>query len=203
MFLFSTVNVTLDKVDNPYLKIKDSKLRDAKCDFPDGQKVTCLTAIKGTPGFTSGQHYWEVSLGKTDNVGLKQSWWVGVTNKTDPQKSDLSPTTSNGFWFLSSSPDRADSFQFSTEPEVVLPVYSRPQTLGVYLNYNSGELSFYNVEDEHFIGSLAATFKGKVFPFFNPGKGDSAPMEILQRTEQGECSGTGNSVEVTVQESES
>ncbi|XP_044041062.1 butyrophilin subfamily 2 member A2-like isoform X2 [Siniperca chuatsi] len=184
------VNVKLDKVDNAYLTIKDDKLRDAnRNDFPDGQKVTCLTAIKGTPGFSSGQHYWEVSMGNT-NTDFKQSWWVGVTSETVfPQEQDFSPTTSNGFWFLSSSPDRADSFQLSTEPKVFLPVFSRPQTVGVYFDHDSGELSFYNVEDKRLIGSLTATITGEVFPLFNPGKGDRAVMEILQEIEQGQSCG--------------
>lgn len=191
-------NVTLDQKGTQYLKIKDGKLRDAQCKFPDGDKVTCLTAIKGTSGFSSGQHYWEVSLGKTDPIiGLKQSWWVGVTSAAViPDNLDFSPTTSNGFWFLSSSPD---SLQFSTEPNVLLPVFSRPQTVGVYLNYDSGELSFYNVEDKRLIGTLTANFTGVIFPLFNPGKGDRAVMEILQ----GQGSGTGNSVDSTAQESES
>ncbi|XP_041821058.1 butyrophilin-like protein 3 isoform X2 [Chelmon rostratus] len=192
------VNVKLEDAGNPYLAIKDHKIRDANCTFPDGQQVTCLTAIKGTPGFSSGQHYWEVSMGNIQ-IGLKQSWWAGVTSAAViPPKSDLTPTASNGFWFLSSSSDRADRFQFSTEPRVSLPVRSRPQTVGVHLNYDSGELSFYDVEDKSLIGSLTATFTGEVFPFFNPGKGDKAPMGILQhRTEQGQCSDRETSVDLT------
>ncbi|XP_034757291.1 butyrophilin subfamily 1 member A1-like [Etheostoma cragini] len=175
--------VTLDQnPTNPCLKIKGGILRDAPVVFPDGDKVTCLTAIKGTPGFSSGQHYWEVSLGKDDtNVGLKMSWWVGVTTAAVlPQESGFSPNTSNGFWFLSSSPDSPETFWFSTEAKVLLPVRSRPQTLGVYLNYDAGELSFYNVNDESLIGTFSAEFTGEVFPFFNPGKGDRGTMEILQ-----------------------
>ncbi|XP_073330894.1 butyrophilin subfamily 1 member A1-like [Pagrus major] len=179
------VNVTLVETENPHLKIKDLKLRDAKVDQSGAsgrQKVTCLTAIRGKPEMSSGQHYWEVSLGNI-TAGIKQSWWLGVTSATAiPQESDFSPTASNGYWFLSSSSDSADSFQFSTEPQVSLPVYSRPQTVGVYLNYNSGELSFYNVEQESLIGSLTAKFRGEVFPFFNPGEGDRAPMEILHHS---------------------
>lgn len=192
------VNVTLDKVENNYLKIKDGHiLRDAGSTFP---QVTCLTAIKGTPGFSSGEHYWEVSLSKP-NAGVKQSWWVGVTSKAViPQRPDFTPTTSNGFWFLSSSPGGANTLQFSTQPQVVLHVCPRPQTVGVYLNYDKGELSFYNVKDKRLIGSLKATFEHEVFPVFNPGTGDLAPMEILQRTEQGQSSDTGNSVGSTAQE---
>ncbi|XP_070785776.1 butyrophilin subfamily 2 member A2-like isoform X2 [Enoplosus armatus] len=172
-------SVTLDKTGNPYLKIKDGLLRDRQCDFPDKEKVTCLTAIRGTPGFSSGRHYWEVSMG-TKEIGLKKSWWLGVTNATViPQESDFTATTSNGFWFLSSSPDKADSFQFSTEPKVFVPVSSRPQTFGVYLDYDKGELSFHNVDDKSLIGSLTAKFTGEVFPLFNPGKGDTAAMKIM------------------------
>ncbi len=177
-------------------------LRDAnRDDFPDGQEVTCLTAIKGTSGFSSGQHYWEVSLVKPE-IGLKRSWWVGVTSAAVISRdSDFTPTTCNGFWFLSSSPDRAESFQFSTEPKFLLPVYSRPQTVGVYLNYDSGEISFYNVNNKSLIGSLTGTFTGEVFPFFNPGKGDKTAMEILQRTEQGQSDDVRTSVDSTETES--
>uniref|UniRef100_A0A8C9XWE5 Uncharacterized protein n=1 Tax=Sander lucioperca TaxID=283035 RepID=A0A8C9XWE5_SANLU len=76
------VNVTLDKnPTNQYLRIKNGILRDAQCDFPDGEKVTCLTAIKGTPGFSSGQHYWEVSLGKKDPIVGSQNVLVGRSYK--------------------------------------------------------------------------------------------------------------------------
>lgn len=166
-------------------------MRDARGKFPTGGKVTCLTAITGTPGFSSGQHYWEVSM-KTINTDPKKSWWVGVTSETViPQVEDFFPTAFNGFLFLSSSRDRPESFQLSTEPNVLLPVPSRPQTVGVHLNYDNGKLSFYNVENENLIGSFTAAFKGEVFPFFNPGIGDEAPMEILQ----GQSSDMGNSLD--------
>ncbi|XP_041636081.1 butyrophilin-like protein 3 [Cheilinus undulatus] len=174
------VNVALAKVTNPFLKIKDDrKVRDTvDAAFPDGPDVTCLTAIKGTPGFSSGRHYWEVSLDQP-NTDPKKSWWIGVTSATDISEGS-SPTTSNGFWFLSSSSDRAGVFQFNTEPNILLPVYSRPQIVGVDLNYDDGKLSFYNAKDESLIGSLKVNFTGEVFPLFNPGKGDQSPMEILQ-----------------------
>ncbi|XP_067379459.1 butyrophilin-like protein 3 isoform X2 [Channa argus] len=187
------VNVTLDQLEHPYLTVKDCKLRDNyKASFPDNENLSCLTTIKGTPGFSSGKHYWEVSLGY-EVTGFKQSWWLGVTSATAfPLQNNGALTPSNGFWFLSSSPDRADSFQFNTNPKVFLPVLSRPKTVGVYLDYDSGELSFYNVDDKCVIGSLTATFTGEeVFPFFNPGRADQAPMEIIHKPVQDESSEIG------------
>uniref|UniRef100_A0A3B3DBC0 Uncharacterized LOC112155627 n=1 Tax=Oryzias melastigma TaxID=30732 RepID=A0A3B3DBC0_ORYME len=178
------VNIKLENT-NEFLMIRESILRDKwGITFPDGERVTCITAIKGTPGFSHGKHYWEVSL-KNPNIDVKLSWWIGVTSSPEiPQKVDFSPNTLNGFWFLSSSPEDEGHLQFSTVPQVCVPVHSRPQTVGVYLDYEKGELSFYDVDRKSFIGSLTAEFKGKVFPLFNPGKGDESTMRILQRTEQ-------------------
>ncbi|KAM3590104.1 uncharacterized protein V6R79_003910 [Siganus canaliculatus] len=183
--LLPKVNVTLDETDNRYLRCVDRRVvrEDVQAVFPDGDKVTCLTAIKGNPGFSSGKHYWEVSLGKP-NIGLKKSWWLGVTSRTEiPLDKDFIPTASEGFWFLSSSPDKADILQFNGEPKVFLhmPSPCRPQTVGVLLNYNDGALSFFNVEGDTpgLIFSIRVKFKGEVFPFFNPGKGDTSPMAIL------------------------
>lgn len=155
-------------------------LRDAG-NSADGEKVTFRTAIKGTSGFSSGRHYWEVSLEKP-NVGLKKSWWVGVTSAAViPHESDLPLTASNDFWFLSSS-DKEGILQIHAGTNVLPHVSSRPRTLGVFLNYDSGELSFYNVEEKRLIASVTTSFTGEVFPFFNPGKGDKAPMEILHQS---------------------
>ncbi|XP_011491166.1 butyrophilin-like protein 3 [Oryzias latipes] len=182
------VNIKLEKT-NELLLIKELEdkqgvvLRDNReKPLPDG--VPHFTAITGTPGFSHGKHYWEVSL-KIPNVPVKLSWWIGVTSSPEiPQREDFSPNTSNGFWFLSSSPEDKDHIQFSTVPQVRLPVHSRPQTVGVFLDYDQGELSFYDVDCKCIIGSLTAEFRGQVFPLFNPGKGETAPMRILQRTEQ-------------------
>ena len=156
-------------------------------DLHRGDQVTCLTAITGTPPLSSGRHYWEVSLGNSMvGVGLKQSWWVGVTSKASiPADSHLTPSSSDGFWFLSSS---STSLQLSTESSVLLPSPG-PQILGVFLDIERGELSFYNVEEKSLICSLTAAFTGPLFPLFNPGKGDAAPMELLQRVVEAEQGG--------------
>uniref|UniRef100_A0A3B5R3C2 Butyrophilin subfamily 2 member A2-like n=1 Tax=Xiphophorus maculatus TaxID=8083 RepID=A0A3B5R3C2_XIPMA len=197
-FPFLTENVQLVdtgneliKMKNPSDDMKDSLLRDnINAKFPDGDRVTCLTAVRGSPGFSSGRHYWEVSL-QSANVDLKTSWWIGVTDKHKiPHDESFPPTTKNGFWFLSSCPKQEDTLHFSTEPETFIYVQSKPKTVGVYLDFDNRNLSFYNVEEKCLIGSLAAKFTGEVFPLFNPGKGDQGTMKILQRPAQDQSNNT-------------
>ncbi|KAL3046460.1 hypothetical protein OYC64_004457 [Pagothenia borchgrevinki] len=199
----SYVNVKPEHDGNEYLKIRDNKIRDLQReetlspDLPDGDQVTCLTAITGTPPLSSGRHYWEVSLWNS-TAGLKQSWWVGVTSTASiPADSHLTPSSSDGFWFLSSS---STSLQLSTESSVLLPSPG-PQTLGVFLDIERGELSFYNVEEQSLICSLTAAFTGPLFPLFNPGKSDKAPMELLQKAVEAEQGG-GNTESKVVCETE-
>uniref|UniRef100_A0A096MIP3 Ig-like domain-containing protein n=1 Tax=Poecilia formosa TaxID=48698 RepID=A0A096MIP3_POEFO len=172
MVILHSLNVQLVDTGNPLIKMKNSILRDnADAEFPDGDRVTCLTAVRGSPGFSSGRHYWEVSLEFFDNEQkmtlIKKSWWIGVTDKHEiPHDERLSPTTKNGFWFLSSCPNQEDTLQFSTEPETFIYVQSKPKTVGVYLDFDNRKLSFYNVEEKCLIGSLAAEFTGELFPLF-------------------------------------
>ncbi|XP_015256715.1 PREDICTED: butyrophilin subfamily 2 member A2-like [Cyprinodon variegatus] len=178
------VNVQLMDTGNQLIKMSGSLLRDNQVEFPDGDRVTCLTAVRGSPGFSSGRHYWEISLGRTW-MSPKRSWWIGVTDRQEiPKDQSLCPTATNGFWFLSSCPDKENSVQFNSEPQIYFPVQSRLETVGVYLDYDNGELFFYNVEEKSLIGTLATKFSGELFPLFNPGKGDKLPMVIIQRPEQ-------------------
>uniref|UniRef100_A0A3B3U6Z3 Ig-like domain-containing protein n=1 Tax=Poecilia latipinna TaxID=48699 RepID=A0A3B3U6Z3_9TELE len=129
---------------------------------------------------SSGRHYWEVCLANAKFHLIKKSWWIGVTDKHKiPHDERFPPTTKNGFWFLSSCPNQEDTVQFSTEPETFIYVQSKPKTVGVYLDFDNRELSFYNVEEKCLIGSLAAKFTGELFPLFNPGKGDPESMTIF------------------------
>uniref|UniRef100_H2RJ27 Uncharacterized protein n=1 Tax=Takifugu rubripes TaxID=31033 RepID=H2RJ27_TAKRU len=176
------IKITNPEGGHPHLLIKALPngyvVRDKR--FPNGSKVSMITAITGTNSFSTGEHYWEVSLGNT-NTDPKRSWWLGVTSVFNiPVNADFCPTESKGYWFLSSSSsENPDFFQLSTEPPTLLPVNSRPERVGVYLNCETGTVIFYDVDNSSIIGRLTGDFQGEVFPFFNPGLFDAAPLMIL------------------------
>ncbi|XP_029695746.1 butyrophilin subfamily 1 member A1-like [Takifugu rubripes] len=179
---YVNIKITNPEGGHPHLLIKALPngyvVRDKR--FPNGSKVSMITAITGTNSFSTGEHYWEVSLGNT-NTDPKRSWWLGVTSVFNiPVNADFCPTESKGYWFLSSSSsENPDFFQLSTEPPTLLPVNSRPERVGVYLNCETGTVIFYDVDNSSIIGRLTGDFQGEVFPFFNPGLFDAAPLMIL------------------------
>ncbi|XP_067117687.1 butyrophilin subfamily 1 member A1-like isoform X2 [Osmerus mordax] len=175
------VDITLDRSTVlPHLKVsKDGKMvrdsTDVLCS--EEEWFSQRTFILGEPGFSSGCAYWEVWFGANE-TDLKESWWVGLASETVKQQGhDVPFTPSAGFWFLSS--EKGKGIKVHAETSTICFVTQRPEILGVYLDYDKGEVSFYDVKDQKLIATLATKFTEKVFPLFNPGKDDVAPLRII------------------------
>ncbi|XP_051756037.1 butyrophilin subfamily 1 member A1-like isoform X9 [Ctenopharyngodon idella] len=131
----------------------------------------------GAQRFTSGRHYWEVSLAQ-ENTAPKNYWLIGVVKHGSFRSKDKSALTpSNGIWFLCS--DGPNGFYTNSDPPVKLPLTPRPEQLGVLLDYDDGQLSFYNVKERKHLLTMSTRFTGSVVPLFNPGVGDLSPLKIL------------------------
>lgn len=147
--------------------------------------MTFCTAIKGKHGFSEGKHYWEVSL-QRPNLDVKKSWWIGLTNAEEQNTfrrlflQNVSIASGNS-WFLASSSKCQNSLQLRSESQSCNFPYMRLQTVGVYLNCDSKNLMFFDVEKKTEIASMKIKFTGEVFPLFNPGIKDISPMMILHK----------------------
>ncbi len=131
----------------------------------------------GAQRFTSGRHYWEVELTQ-DNKPPKSYWLIGVMKDGALCSRDRSALTpSAGFWFLCS--DGPNGFYTNTDPPVKLSLTPRPERLGLLLDYDDGQLSFYNVTERKHLLTISIRFSGSVVPLFNPGVGDQSELEIL------------------------
>ncbi|XP_042185341.1 E3 ubiquitin-protein ligase TRIM39 isoform X1 [Oncorhynchus tshawytscha] len=137
----------------------------------NSERFDRVVCVLGREGFSSGQHYWEVE------VGGKTDWDLGVASRSINRKGKITVSPSNGYWFLSLRDKH--NYVFRTDPSTELLLDLRPQKIGVYVDYEKGQVSFYNVDAKLHIYTFLASFCESVFPFFSPctnksGKNDGA-----------------------------
>uniref|UniRef100_A0A8C1XW98 B30.2/SPRY domain-containing protein n=1 Tax=Cyprinus carpio TaxID=7962 RepID=A0A8C1XW98_CYPCA len=174
------VEITIDREHlHPDLRVsKDCKiLRDSEDYHHTGEEFPFQLCAFGAQRFSSGRHYWEVELAQT-NRPPKNFWIIGVVkdeNFTTRDRSALTPSA--GFWFLCSYGPH--DFYTNTDPPVKLSLTPRPERLGVLLDYDDGQLSFYNVTERKHLLTISSRFSGSVVPLFNPGAGDLSTLTIL------------------------
>lgn len=146
-------------------------------DYPERfDRVVCVLARQG---FSSGRHYWEVE------VGGKTDWDLGVASWSVNRKGKITVSPAHGYWFLSLR-DQTE-YAFRTEPSTNLTVNPRPSRIGIYVDYEKGLLSFYNVEAKVLIYTFTDTFSDTIHPFFSPCTNKSgrneAPLTICPVSE--------------------
>ncbi|XP_065272066.1 butyrophilin subfamily 1 member A1-like [Emys orbicularis] len=160
------VDVTLDPdTANPYLVLSEDRKRvrdgDTRQDLPDNpERFDYCDSVLGTEGFTGGRRYWEVE------VGDKPEWDLGVCRESVNRKGQVTPTPVNGYWAVRLLGGRYEAL---TSPPTPLPVSVRPSRVGIFLDYEAGEVSFYNVTDRSHLFTFTDTFSGTLHPYFSPG----------------------------------
>ncbi|XP_077336736.1 E3 ubiquitin-protein ligase TRIM50 [Lithobates pipiens] len=132
-------------------------LANRRCSNPEGfENSSCVLA---TRGFSTGKHYWEVI------VGTKPKWRIGVVKGTVSRKGKMIRAPEAGAWLIGLKEGRF--YEAFTSPSVTLPINSHPQRIGIFLNYEKGELIFYNADNPNELIPLYtfhAEFQGKLYP---------------------------------------
>uniref|UniRef100_A0A3B1IFC7 Bloodthirsty-related gene family, member 12 n=1 Tax=Astyanax mexicanus TaxID=7994 RepID=A0A3B1IFC7_ASTMX len=115
--------------------------------------------VLGREGLSSGRHYWEVE------VGRKTAWTVGVARGSARRKGDLKLSPEGGFWCLWLKNGEVKALASSRIP---LQLPTLPQKLGVYLDHEGGQVSFYDVKAQNHLYTFMDTFGESVHPIFSP-----------------------------------
>ncbi|TSY83962.1 Zinc-binding protein A33 [Bagarius yarrelli] len=110
-------------------------------------------------GFISGRHYWEVDLGR------KTAWTLGVARASARRKGDIRLSPEGGFWCLWLKNNDVKALAYSRIP---LPLPTLPQKVGIYLDYEGGQVSFYDVKAQSHLYTFMDTFNESVYPVFSP-----------------------------------
>uniref|UniRef100_A0A3Q3LTM7 Si:dkey-46i9.6 n=1 Tax=Mastacembelus armatus TaxID=205130 RepID=A0A3Q3LTM7_9TELE len=159
-----TVDVSLDPdTANPWLQLSQDRHQvrhlGAWQDLPDHpERFDTVVIVLGREGFTSGRHYWEVQVGEKDD------WYLGVAKSSVKRKGRISVGTTQGYWALAMK--KGQGYRVSTSPPFLLPLNPKPKRVGVYVDYEEGHVSFYDVRARTHIYTFKDTFTEKILPFF-------------------------------------
>ncbi|XP_074786631.1 E3 ubiquitin-protein ligase TRIM39-like [Athene noctua] len=149
-------------------------------DLPDTpRRFTIYPCVLGAQGFTSGRHYWEVE------VGDKTHWALGVCKDSVSRKGELTPLPETGYWRVRLW--NGDKYAATTTPFTPLTLRVKPKRVGVFVDYEAGQVAFYNVTDRSHIYTFNDTFTEKIWPLFYPGiragRKNAAPLVIRSPTD--------------------
>ncbi|XP_067417488.1 E3 ubiquitin-protein ligase TRIM39-like [Emydura macquarii macquarii] len=161
-----TMDVTLDPgTAHPSLVLSEDRKRvrlGDKCqNLPSNpESFDSCPSVLGTQGFTGGRRYWEVE------VGDKTEWALGVCRESGHRPGNVRLNPGNGYWAVWL---RGGEYKACTYPSTSFPVRVRPSRVGIFLDYEAGEISFYNVTDRSHLFTFTNTFFGRLRPYFHPG----------------------------------
>ncbi|CAN9500105.1 unnamed protein product [Ophioblennius macclurei] len=175
------VDVTLDPdTAHPDLILSDDGKQvsdgDLKKELPDNpERFSVCVNVLGKQSFSSGKFYFEVQVkGKT-------KWTIGVCKESIKRKGELTVNPAEGFWtVVLRNGNEYSAFENRT---VRLSLRSVPEKVGVFVDYEEGLVSFYDVDTAALIYSfIRCCFIEKLFPYFSPclndGGKNSAPLII-------------------------
>uniref|UniRef100_A0A672H9J7 B30.2/SPRY domain-containing protein n=1 Tax=Salarias fasciatus TaxID=181472 RepID=A0A672H9J7_SALFA len=176
------VDVTLDPVTaHPDLILSDDGKQvsdgDMRKDLPNNpERFSVSVNVLGKQSFSSGKFYFEVQVkGKT-------KWNLGVSKESINRKGEITMSPDEGFWTIKLRNGNA-CFACENHTDVDLSLKSVPEKVGVFVDYEEGLVSFYDVNAAALIYSYTGCcFTDKLLPFFGPclndGGKNSAPLII-------------------------
>ncbi|XP_053194415.1 E3 ubiquitin-protein ligase TRIM21-like, partial [Scomber japonicus] len=175
------VDVTLDPdTAHPQLILSDDGKQvnhgDVKKNLPDNpERFSYCANVLGKQSFSSGRFYFEVQ------VKEKTKWDLGVARESINRKGLPSLSPHYGYWTICLRNE--NEYKSLAGPTVDLSLKSHPQKVGVFVDYEEGLVSFYDVDAAALIYSFTGcSFTEKLYPFFcpclNDGGKNSAPLII-------------------------
>ncbi|XP_076023579.1 E3 ubiquitin-protein ligase TRIM21-like [Genypterus blacodes] len=157
------VDVTLDPdTANPILILSDDEKQvyrgDVRKNLPDNpQRFDPGVNVLAKQSFCSGRFYFEVQVkGKT-------AWTLGVTRETSNRRGTLTLSPQEGYWTVGLR--KVDKYKAYDGSPVPLSLESKPEKVAVFVDYEEGLVSFYDVDAAALIFSFTGcSFTHKLLP---------------------------------------
>ncbi|XP_043836638.1 butyrophilin-like protein 3 [Dromiciops gliroides] len=162
------LHVSKDQKSVTYEEMMEKLKTEKTFEFP------CVLASQS---FSSDKHYWEVE------VGEMRKWYLGVCwEDVNRKEKEITFSPKNGYWILGLW-NEYEYFIFNTLRKA-LSLSVQARRIGVFLNYEDKEISFFNVtQRSHIYTYPNCSFNGKaLYPYFCPRRSDdekhAIPMSI-------------------------
>lgn len=129
-------------------------------------------AVLGSEGYNSGRQYWEV------DVKDKPEWVLGVCKDSIPRRrrsQNPSVLLQDGLWCIRRG-SQSNYVALGPKKINLLPKVI-PSKIGIFLDYEMGEVSFYNLSDRSLLCVFNDYFTGALWPYFATGT-DAKPLKI-------------------------
>ncbi|XP_017328095.1 E3 ubiquitin-protein ligase TRIM39 isoform X3 [Ictalurus punctatus] len=175
------VDVTLDPDKaHPELRVspdgKQVMAGDQWQDRPDTpQRFADYVDVVGKRSFSSRRFYYEVQ------VSGKTKWNLGVVRENINRKEKITWRPQDGFWTVKLRNE--NEYCACAGPDVLLTLREKVEKVGVFVDYEEGLVSFYDVKsNSHIYSFTAQSFTDKLYPYFCPDLNErsenSAPLII-------------------------
>jgi hypothetical protein len=123
------------------------------------KRFTAFPCVLGSEGFTSGRHFFEV------DVGEGTDWDLGVCRENVQRGTDMKQEPEFGFWTIRLC--KENKYVALTSPLTSLHLSEQPLVVGVFIDYEAGLVSFYNMSTgSHIFTFPKASFSDTLLPFF-------------------------------------
>lgn len=162
----------------PYLFLYESRQRCYLSTPMDGtphgkDRFLAYPCAVGQETFSSGRHYWEVGMNLTGDA----LWALGVCRDNVSRRNRVPKSPENGFWVVQLC--KGKRYTPATSPPTPVTLTEPPSHMGIFLDFEAGEVSFYNVNNgSHLHTYSQPAFPGPLQPFFCLGAPKSGQMVI-------------------------
>ncbi|XP_060731419.1 E3 ubiquitin-protein ligase TRIM39-like [Tachysurus vachellii] len=149
---------------------------DKRQNLPDTpQRFDECICVLGNQSFSSGRFYYEVQ------VGGETGWSLGVARENINRKGEITLNPQDEFWAVIMMNE--NQYDACEDPSVPLTLREKVEVVGVFVDYEEGLVSFYDVKSRSHIYSFTGqTFTENLYPFFSPcfneGGKNAAPLII-------------------------
>ncbi|XP_058931435.1 E3 ubiquitin-protein ligase TRIM38 [Kogia breviceps] len=159
------VSVTLDPDTAYYELILSEDRRQVTRGCPQenldasSRRFSALPCILGCEGFSSGKYYFEV------DVGEGTAWDLGVCMENVQRDTVMVQTPQSGFWAIRLC--KKKGYVALTSPLTFLHLREQPLIVGIFLDFEAGVVSFYNMTTgSHIFTFPKASFSDTLRPYF-------------------------------------